>query len=141
MKIEIGYWRTRNGRKARVLCTDAPGAYPIVGYVEARDMTMIISTTREWTNSGLYSTMEWTNSGLYYRESICIGSENDLIEPWIDEPLVPHWQAVQIGTALDASGYYYLSHYIFSSLEKAKKVLGEDVRLATELPPIMLVPK
>jgi hypothetical protein len=34
MKIEPGYYRTRDGRKARVLCTDAPGRYPVIGYVE-----------------------------------------------------------------------------------------------------------
>jgi len=33
MTIAPGYYRTRGGHKARVLCTDAEGPYPIVGYI------------------------------------------------------------------------------------------------------------
>lgn len=32
--FKTGFHRTRDGRKAIVLTTDAPGAYPLVGYIE-----------------------------------------------------------------------------------------------------------
>ena len=31
-EFKIGTYKTRDGREARVLCTDAPGEWPIIGY-------------------------------------------------------------------------------------------------------------
>lgn len=31
--MQIGTYRTRGGRKAVVLCNDAPGDWPVIGYV------------------------------------------------------------------------------------------------------------
>ena len=33
MAIGVGKYRTRGGRLAVVLCTDAPGDWPLIGYV------------------------------------------------------------------------------------------------------------
>lgn len=38
MKLESGKtYKTRDGRIAKVLCTDAPGEYPCVGYINETD--------------------------------------------------------------------------------------------------------
>lgn len=34
MAIQQGTYRTRGGRRAVVLCNDAPGYWPIVGYIK-----------------------------------------------------------------------------------------------------------
>lgn len=41
MNITPGYYKTRDGRKARVLCTDAPGEYCVVGYVEYEKVSFV----------------------------------------------------------------------------------------------------
>jgi len=68
--IVTGYWETRNGRKARVLCVDAPGSHPVKGYVE---------------KAGGSCSQGWTADG-----AICLTDEadEDLIRPWVDRPVV-----------------------------------------------------
>jgi hypothetical protein len=64
MKIEPGYWRTRDGRKAQVLLTDIQGLegkYSAVGVL-----------------SGALET--WTANGSYW--SSCEPNTDDLLEPW-----------------------------------------------------------
>lgn len=77
MNITPGYWRTVNNRKARVLCTDAPGNYPVIGYIES-----------EGGGATLYS---WTLCGrmfVYDRHSNDHHS-SDLTEPWTEPKRVP----------------------------------------------------
>ncbi len=69
MKIEVGYWETRDGRKARVLCTDAPGEYPIVGYV------VFEGKADPWV---------WFPDG----SGLNCGGRLDLERPWIDRPTI-----------------------------------------------------
>jgi hypothetical protein len=38
-----GFYKTRDGRKARVLCVDAPGKFPCVGYVPTGGVTVPFS--------------------------------------------------------------------------------------------------
>lgn len=47
--------KTRDGRKVRILCTDAPGPYPVIGYVEYRDRW---SDPHAWDRHG-----KWMNGG------------------------------------------------------------------------------
>lgn len=68
MNITPGYWRTVNNRKARVLCTDAPGNYPVIGYIEN---AVGGSAPCSWNLGGLNCINDYT--------------PNDLTEPW-DEP-------------------------------------------------------
>ena len=64
-----GDYRTRSGHKARVLCNDAPGPFPCVGY---------------WTNDRGEVTPEiWTISGNW--ASYMDGTEWDIIGPWEEE--------------------------------------------------------
>lgn len=67
MTITPGYYKTRDGRKARVLCVDAPGKYPCVGYIDQS------SEVR-----GHYS---WALDGVYQSGN---SSASDLIEPWTE---------------------------------------------------------
>lgn len=69
MKIEVGYWETRDGRKARVLCTDAPGEYPVVGYV---------------VSGGKADPWVWFPDG----SGLNCGGRLDLERPWIDSPII-----------------------------------------------------
>lgn len=80
MKIEIGYYRTRDGRKARVECTNAPRQYPCVGWVEPEydDCSTVLPTS-------------WTGGGVANVE--CPNHPRDLISPWIDAPIV-NWPAM-----------------------------------------------
>jgi hypothetical protein len=70
--ITVGYWETRDGRKARVLCTDAKFIYPCVGYIEL--------------DHGDVKLVTWTLGGRFH------GSDSDhnedLIRPWVDRPAV-----------------------------------------------------
>ena len=90
MKIEVGYWETRDGRKARVLCTDAPGAYPIVGYM---------------IEGGEASPRLWFADG----SGVACGGKLDLERPWIDRPVVD-WSKERDwvkAVAMDANGEWY----------------------------------
>lgn len=69
MKITIGYWETRDGRKARVLCTDAPGDYPIVGYI---------------VSGGKADPWLWFPDG----SGLNCGGRLDLERPWVDRPAI-----------------------------------------------------
>lgn len=73
MKLEAGkFYRTRSGLKARVLCTDAPGDDPCIGYTE-HDSGAPRAFAREWQTNGRYlKTVK--------------ECEFDLISEWIDEP-------------------------------------------------------
>ena len=46
-KIELNReYRTRDGRQVRILCVDAPGDYPVVGYFKR------CGTAQQWTGKG-----------------------------------------------------------------------------------------
>jgi hypothetical protein len=68
-------YRTRDGEDVRILCTDAPGKYPVVGLIEGEE------EPQRWTISGGHVNVQ---KGYYF----------DLIEvpPWddfkIDEPVM-----------------------------------------------------
>lgn len=91
MKIEAGkYYRTRDGRKARVLCTDHVKLnYPVAGSIGGE----------------LYS---WTGEGEFYRGTINI---IDLVAEWIDKPelppgvVLPSW--ANKAMAMDESGRWH----------------------------------
>jgi len=72
MEIKVGYYKTRDGRKARVICTDAPGGAPVVGYIIGE------------TSSGYVNIRKWCVGGEYY--STGSKSDHDLIAEWV-EPL------------------------------------------------------
>jgi hypothetical protein len=117
VKIEVGYWKTRDGRKARVLCTDAPNKeFPNHGYVEL--------------GGGSTSSVGWTASGFRI-----LGREDadDLLFPWTEpDKLVPHWPTLcRVGDR----GEYYIGSDLRS---KGCALLEYEIRLLVELPPIML---
>lgn len=77
MKIEPGLYLTRDGRKARVLCVDAPGKQPVVGFTLITDTEV---STGTWGLDG-----SWSETGNL--------ASADLISPWIDSPVVD-WDAM-----------------------------------------------
>lgn len=48
MEIQQGTYRTRGGRQAVVLCNDAPGMWPVVGYIKGADH----AHPRAWQDDG-----------------------------------------------------------------------------------------
>lgn len=47
-------YKTRDGRKVRLLCDDAPGYYPVIGYtVDEKEGRHYV---KSWTKEGKYST-------------------------------------------------------------------------------------
>jgi len=69
MEIKPGYYKTRDGRKARVLCVDAPGDFPCVGYVLEFDNLDI--SVKSWHKNGVFNSSQGT-------------LKSDLIEPWTE---------------------------------------------------------
>ena len=91
MNITAGYWKTRDGRKARVLCVDAQGRYPCVGYVEYKDCVSPESWTEEGANVNAAQT------------------RGDLVSPWIDAPVID-WSKEREwvkAIALDGAGIWF----------------------------------
>ncbi len=85
MEIKPGYWRTRDGRKARVLCTDAPTgtSYAVVGYVEDMGFHRV-AIPAKWSL--------WDGHAYKYSDGIVQGPD-DLVAPWVDAPVVD-WDAL-----------------------------------------------
>jgi hypothetical protein len=50
--VTPGTYKTRDGTTAVVLVTNAPGGYPLVGYVEPANSTYILPTM--WTAAGTF---------------------------------------------------------------------------------------
>ena len=71
MTITVGYWETRDGCRARVLCTDAPGEFPAKGYIE--------------NGKGESFVMAWTIDGKTFAKG---GAPSQLVRPWIDRPVI-----------------------------------------------------
>lgn len=68
-KFQVGdFWRTRDGRKARIICVDATKDYPIVA--------LIINVSNE--NEAV---MTYTRFGCSFTYS---STPYDLIEPWTE---------------------------------------------------------
>ena len=72
MTITPGYWKTRDGRKVRILCVDGPSDMPVIGYFLSVNYP---DPARSWSIEGRYH----------------LGPDNptsgcDLISPWVDEP-------------------------------------------------------
>lgn len=89
MKIELNkIYRTRNGRKARIVCIDAKGNFPIVALVEDFDSEYAHLFTRD---------------GFYYRSSEF--STLDLVSEWIDKPEFDWSKAAawHVAIAMDSS--------------------------------------
>lgn len=59
------FYRTRRWEKARVLCIDAPGVYPVVGYIE-RDWgnSVPLILLRVWNMEGKLSSVQNTPDDL-----------------------------------------------------------------------------
>jgi len=92
VNITVGYWETKDGRKARVLCTDAPGRCPVKGYIE--------------TAEGESGSMSWALKGEWLSPS---NTGADLIRPWIDRPVVD-WAKEREwvkAIAMASSGHWY----------------------------------
>lgn len=71
MKIERDkFYRTRDGQKVRVVCTDAIGHYPVVGLAESE------TVCRRYRINGMWRDIE------------SVTTEHDLIAEWIDAPTV-----------------------------------------------------
>lgn len=69
LEIAVGYWKTRDGRKARVLCTDAPGLYLVVGYI-------FIDSLAD------HEEFKWAAGG---SANACRSpSPSDLLGPWVE---------------------------------------------------------
>lgn len=49
-------YRTRDGRDVRILCTDAPGEYPVIGYAINSDASIILC---KWMREGRYQVIDW----------------------------------------------------------------------------------
>lgn len=66
--------QTRGGQQVRILCTDAPGSHPIVGYIE--------------TGAGAVDAMRWRRDGRsgYFRSSNDSFRIDDLVQ--VEEPVV-----------------------------------------------------
>jgi len=74
MIIEAGkFYRTRDGRKARIYATDGSGRYPVHGNLDGEALT--------WTSRGAFN------------EGVEGESGRDLIAPWTDAPEVD-WSAM-----------------------------------------------
>ena len=99
---------TRDGRKARIICTDAMGDYPLIALVEALDSTA----------EQAYS---FTSKGSYYTS---ITSDNDLF--FAPEK---HEGWVNIYRGLNGD---YANGYVFDSEEKAKKRGGSIATVKIE---------
>ena len=91
---------TRDGRKARIICTDAMGDYPLIALVEAHD------GTAEQANS-------FTSKGSYYTS---ITSDNDLFfAPEKHEGWINIYRS-------DSNGYYIRQSKLYNSKEEADEV-------------------
>lgn len=94
-----GYYKTRDGRKARVLCVDAPGNYPCVGYI---------------VENGNVATVSWLADGSFrYYDGL------DLIEPWTEpkpKKRIELRRALMRVVGVGVSELpYYISEYTSSS--------------------------
>lgn len=91
MKLEAGKtYVTRSGLKVRVLCTDAPGGYPVVAMSE----------------SGLV--LKISEAGRLYNTEAACDNHWDIVGPWVEKPvfdrsLLPSWKAV----AMDEDGAWF----------------------------------
>ena len=66
-----GLYRTRSGHKARVLCNDAPGPYPNVGYIE------VPLDGIAYTLGSIVCGWRWDG-----RRSLIEETASDIIGPW-----------------------------------------------------------
>jgi hypothetical protein len=105
MKIELNKtYRTRDGRKARVICVDRRSDYSIVALI----------------SPGLNNAVE--DVFIYLSDGICSATEDlplDLISEWVDKPLFdpetfPKWK----WAAIDRDG----TSWVFT--DKPKKMSG-----------------
>lgn len=91
MEITVGYWETMGGSVARVLCTDAPGSHPVVGYIEI---------------NGAACAYAWKSDG---KSGVFEGSPSDLIRQRIDRPVID-WSLEREwvkAVAMDAIGNWF----------------------------------
>lgn len=92
MKIERDkFYRTRGGKKARVLCTDAAGMQPVIVQFEGE------SYTRHYCSDGRYLDANTMTTV-------------DLVAPWEDKPfidrsLLPAWANKAV--AMDEDGRWF----------------------------------
>lgn len=116
MKLEANkYYKTRSGLKARVLCTDAPGDFPCVGYIYYPNE----SISREWSMNGKY---------LNSRKE----SPSDLISELIDEPKT---RKVTLRRALYSSnGGFWLSEFTSFDREETPSFLRWHDSIEVEVP-------
>jgi hypothetical protein len=90
VNITPGYYRTRGGGKARVLCTDAAGPRPVVGYICHETSVSVLS----WSWCGVAGST--------------VGPL-DLAEPWVEKPAVDWGREREWvkAVAMDQSGLWF----------------------------------
>lgn len=63
-------WKTKGGRSVRILCTDKPGRYPIVGYfIDATDKIIL-----HWTAAGRSMGSDDIRSDLIIPDGFTVGA-------------------------------------------------------------------
>ena len=65
-------WKTRDGREVRIVCTDKPGSYPIIGYYV--DSSNYVEA---WLADGRFLDYTEHRSDLIVPEGVTIGESND----------------------------------------------------------------
>jgi len=94
MKIESGkYYKTRDGRKARIYATDGDGDYPICGAI---------------LDDNGWQPAIWDSKGRGYAK-VMLQSAIDIISEWRDAPIV-NWSAMPAWcnyVAMDEDGAWY----------------------------------
>lgn len=93
LKIEAGkFYKTRDGKKARIYATDGGECYPVHG--------AILVCNKEWC------TKSWKADG---REWFWSQTIDDIVSPWIDPPVVD-WDSLPkhiVAVAMDENGLWY----------------------------------
>lgn len=126
-KFTVGsYWRTRNGRKARVLANDVNGNYPTVVAMQSGGYERVVLLTAD---------------GRYFYEGN--GQDGfDLITPWVDPPAPPPPPRKLYPAVYRDDGVVWVSAQLFESEEQARNhyVFGEFICLgpAVEVPGVDL---
>jgi hypothetical protein len=89
MEIKPGFYKTRDGRKVRVLCVDAPGDFPVMGYYEIPNPTVHHYGMWNWRQNG-------TNNDF--------DAYMDLVTPWREPIRGEGW--IDTYTCINNQGFF-----------------------------------
>lgn len=93
--------RTRDGRKVRILCTDAEGSQPIAGLVQMKEG---VSLSR------------WFADGLAF----------NTLSPWDLVNIEPEPVTMWVNVWRDRNGDYYFDEEAYASFQDAQESVEED---------------